>query len=416
MRNWAYLKKSGTKTVLFLLGWFAGGDRHSFEVMLRLNNSRFSVYNILPQRVYQFIKKSWGRNVNNSTFYNIKEPLNLEAFTRYNILAYLLYFLRAFVFVLKLRKGFDVIYCSGHQLELLLSATLAKVKNPHAKLIVWVHHLIPTTGEREKYGKNLRSSTRFLDILSYVSQEISLFLIKRYGDLVFTPTHHMRQMVAERGIPASKIIQVDNGLDLEFIYNTSASSKKFDACAFVTIAKSIDVLRVWSIVAKERENSRLALIGRVKNNRKAFQRLKEMIDALKITENLMFCGLVDEREKFAILKSSRVFISDTYEEGWSLSISEACACGLPVVAYDCDVFREIYEGCILLVPRGDMEKLAGAVLSFLRDPEIASRYAKKALEWACRYNWDKIAEKEESIILELLSKHKDFGMLKATQA
>ena len=34
------------------------------------------------------------------------------------------------------------------------------------------------------------------------------------------------------------------------------------------------------------------------------------------------------------MKSSKLFIFPSYEEGWGISITEAMACGLAVVCYD----------------------------------------------------------------------------------
>jgi len=74
--------------------------------------------------------------------------------------------------------------------------------------------------------------------------------------------------------------------------------------------------------------------------------------------------------EFQVLKSSKIFILPSYNESWALVVCEAMACGLPVVAYDLPVFEEVYKKGMILIPIGDIDKFAGAILKLLYDIKL----------------------------------------------
>lgn len=45
---------------------------------------------------------------------------------------------------------------------------------------------------------------------------------------------------------------------------------------------------------------------------------------------------------YSLLKSSKVFVFPSHEEGWGIAVCEAMAAGLPIVAYDLAPFREFF--------------------------------------------------------------------------
>ena len=74
---------------------------------------------------------------------------------------------------------------------------------------------------------------------------------------------------------------------------------------------------------------------------------------------------------FAWMARARVFAVSSIYEGLSMVLVEAMACGTPVVSTDCPHGpREVLEDGRwgLLVPVGDAEALATAILETLRDP------------------------------------------------
>ncbi len=90
--------------------------------------------------------------------------------------------------------------------------------------------------------------------------------------------------------------------------------------------------------------------------------LKRMVTQLNLVDSVLFTGLVNN--PFPYLMASDLFIFSSAEEGLPLSLLEAMAAGLPVVASKVggipEVIKEGYNG--YLVPPNNMSALAEAVI------------------------------------------------------
>lgn len=98
-----------------------------------------------------------------------------------------------------------------------------------------------------------------------------------------------------------------------------------------------------------------------------------------LAERVRFTGYVDSR---LVLRAFDIYVQPSYYEGFGLSILEAMAAGLPVVACRvggvADVVVDGETG--LLVPAGDPEALATAVRRMLQDSELARRCGEAAAQ------------------------------------
>ena len=96
-------------------------------------------------------------------------------------------------------------------------------------------------------------------------------------------------------------------------------------------------------------------------------------------DGVKFLG--QRRDVPAMLKASDAFVLPTaVREGLSLSILEAMAAGLPVVAADVGGNRELVEDgkTGLLVVPGDIASLAAAMRRVIEDPEQARNWGRQA--------------------------------------
>src|SRR5205807_1359941 len=83
---------------------------------------------------------------------------------------------------------------------------------------------------------------------------------------------------------------------------------------------------------------------------------------LQLDRQVAFLGEV--RDVAGLLATARLFVLPSLTEGISLTLLEAMACGLPVVATRVGGNPEVVQGgqTGLLVPSGDPAALAGAIL------------------------------------------------------
>ncbi|MGH8910463.1 MAG: glycosyltransferase family 4 protein [Egibacteraceae bacterium] len=115
---------------------------------------------------------------------------------------------------------------------------------------------------------------------------------------------------------------------------------------------------------------------------------------LGLGHKVELAGYVAYDDAPAVYRRGDVFVSPTYAEGFSNTILEAMASGLPVVSTRAvgvvDCLRDGHNG--LLVDPGDVPALTGALRRLLDDPALGARLADTALrEVRACYSWHAVA-------------------------
>lgn len=117
--------------------------------------------------------------------------------------------------------------------------------------------------------------------------------------------------------------------------------------------------------------------------------------------NAVFLGAKTHEELRMIYASADLFVtpsvtaSDGDQEGLGLVMLEAMASGLPVVANDSGGISQVIKNGVngLLCQEKNVEQLADAIASVLRDEELYKRLCRNGMETALRYDYRTIAEK-----------------------
>jgi phosphatidylinositol alpha-mannosyltransferase len=98
-------------------------------------------------------------------------------------------------------------------------------------------------------------------------------------------------------------------------------------------------------------------------------------------------------------------------ESFGIVLLEAMAAGVPIVASDIPGYRSVMthgrEG--LLVPPGNPDALAEAILRLLADPDLRSRMAESGRQTAQTYDWDRVARRIEGYYEQLVARHRATG-------
>lgn len=115
---------------------------------------------------------------------------------------------------------------------------------------------------------------------------------------------------------------------------------------------------------------------------------KTLARRLNLEENVRFLGFVDVIDD--LLGNAKMFCLPSLEEGaGSVALNEAMAFGLPIVASACDgIVEDIKDNETgLLVPPGDPDRLARAILRLIRNPKLAKNLGARAKrEFAQRFS------------------------------
>ncbi|HZH30246.1 MAG TPA: glycosyltransferase family 4 protein [Pyrinomonadaceae bacterium] len=231
-----------------------------------------------------------------------------------------------------------------------------------------------------------------------------------------------RGLRTRRIFPAEKIRVIPNGIS---VARLEGALKNFDRAAYrralaadaplivgtigelSRVKGQEDFVRAAATIIR-RENfkrARFLIIGE-DNSRggETRARLESLIAAHELQEHVRLVGHVSELTP--LISSLDLYVSASRAEAFGLATLEALMCGVAVVATATDGAREmIRDGANgRLVPTGDAESLARAMLGLLRSDEERARISERAREESrARFGLEQMVDATEKVYREALA-------------
>jgi len=146
-------------------------------------------------------------------------------------------------------------------------------------------------------------------------------------------------------------------------------------------------------LALVRENSpeikeKLVLIG---NASFGFDEVKYVIEEFDLNNEVYIPGWVDEADLPYIYNAATAFIFPTKHEGFGIPVLESMACGLPTIASDIPVLREIAGDAVLYFDQNDKREIANAMIRIVKDEALRQELRVKGLAQSAKFSWLKCA-------------------------
>ena len=156
------------------------------------------------------------------------------------------------------------------------------------------------------------------------------------------------------------------------------------------------LIQAMAIVREEVPGARLVIVG-TGDRRRALEALTR---SMGLDDAVRFTGFVSEEEKLRLLTRAEVAACPSSKEGWGITVIEANACGVPVVAARVPGLRDaVVDGETgVLVSLGDREAMARALIGLLRDREERERLAGNAVARSRLYTWENTARQTLQVI------------------
>lgn len=119
--------------------------------------------------------------------------------------------------------------------------------------------------------------------------------------------------------------------------------------------------------------------------------------------DIIFAGAVlDGRPGF--YANSAIYACPTTKASFGITLLEAMACGTPIVCSDILGFRDVVKHGreALMVPSGDRDALANALVRLLDDAELRARLGERGRQCALQYDWQHVATRILDVYREVL--------------
>ncbi len=175
---------------------------------------------------------------------------------------------------------------------------------------------------------------------------------------------------------------------------------------FETLFRSLNIIRA---MLPER-NPKLLLTTRLRSadNPGDFRAepAAELVRELGLTEHVVELGAVPYRQLHHLYRACDLYVTPSYAETFAHPVVEAMSCGVPVVASDLPVHREVAGDAAVYFPRFSPEVLAQRVREVVNSPDLAQRLSRNGEQRAREFSWEKHVEQLVGVARELLQRGK----------
>lgn len=172
-------------------------------------------------------------------------------------------------------------------------------------------------------------------------------------------------------VPAAFVTVIPNPVAVPPVLEGAATTDELVLFAGeVGVRKGVDVLiEAWPIVRGERPNARCLLVGPGTE-----------FDVPQLP-GLSVQGPVSNDDVHRLLQQARVVVLPSRAEAMPMILLEALAAARPFVATPVGSVPELATGGSRIVPIADAPALAGELLAFLRDPQLAEEVGTRGRTW-----------------------------------
>lgn len=304
-------------------------------------------------------------------------------------------FLRGWNFLREFQP--DVIHSHSYHANIL--ARLLGIGVPRAAVISTVHNVY-------EGGWMRMLAYRLTDGLSARTAAVSEAAAERFIRLKAIPKH--KCLVRHNGIDAVEFAPSDERREATRIAMGAGSGFVWLSAGRVVPAKDFpNLLRAFQLVRKETPEAELWIAGAPADAKQVVsadgvvRHVFLMAGELGLQEHVRWLGL--RREMSALLDAVDGFVLGSAWEGMPLVVGEAMAMEKPVVATDVGGVRELVGDAGVLVPAGDSEALAQAMMRTMQrsreDRVELGRAARERI--VSRFSMDAAADGWEALYRQL---------------
>jgi len=129
--------------------------------------------------------------------------------------------------------------------------------------------------------------------------------------------------------------------------------------------------------------------------------VKGIAESMGIKDKIKFVGRLSDEELAHFYNGSDFFVFPSLYEGFGLTVLEAMACGVPVIASQIGAIREVAQDTVFYFHPEREDELVQAMNRFLTDQVVKEELRVRAINRARQFGWAKPAK----ILLEELKKN-----------
>lgn len=236
-------------------------------------------------------------------------------------------------------------------------------------------------------------------IYAYFQIKRDIFISRNY-DCTVLLTEQERQLYwgREKGV-----VVIPNPLTLQEHGLSELKDKRVLAVGRISYQKGFDLLiKAWRLVINRFPDWHLDIMGS-QEEPKEVRKINGYIQQYKLENVRLLPAVSDIATEY---EHSAFLVMSSRYEGFGLVLTEAMACGLPCVAFDChsgprDIITDGVDG--YLVAQNNIEGLANAMMDLMYNPAKRCQMGMNAQKKAQEYDIHQIMNKWMSLFSRLMA-------------
>jgi len=248
--------------------------------------------------------------------------------------------------------------------------------NKNTKLILTIHDL----NFLENYA-GLKQKRKLLRLQKKVNKASAITVISKYTEKVVKKNLEIK-------VPIHLIY---NGYSLkennqEPSVNLSKFNDYFFSIGIISEKKNFHVL---VSLLEHFDKKHLVLAGN--NTSNYAQQILALAKSKKVDDRLHLIGNIDENNKYHLYNNCEAFVFPSMSEGFGLPVVEAMSLGKPVFLSTLTSLPEVGGNEAYYWKSFEAKKMAEVVEKGLKDYSTDNQKAKRIMEWAKQFSWEKAA-------------------------
>jgi glycosyltransferase involved in cell wall biosynthesis len=255
------------------------------------------------------------------------------------------------------------------------------------------HIPLVTTIHTNPNAAFFREIERCIFRLAVFLKQITVIAISKYNHDRIKSYWHLDDSTAR---------YINNGIEIDDFY-----TKPHDIFSFINTSRHDEnknqALIIRTFARLYFENTAMPMKLYLIGDGDTHQSLRHLASDLEIEDCIEFTGYISSPGEYLAL--SDVYISSSHREGLSLSVLEAMASRLPIIATDVGGVRDLAQENGILIADNDEEGLYAAMKKLRDNVELRQKKAEKSYEMVQAFSAKQMAEEYSALYDEILHYH-----------
>ena len=227
--------------------------------------------------------------------------------------------------------------------------------------------------------------------------------VLRRADALIAPSKFLARAITPYGFQVKVIPNIIHLSDYPYRHREVIGPKLFWMRKFNSIYNPNLAIHVLARLKRVLPEASLVMGGQGGSLKREAGKLAEK---LGVCDSVRFCGFLNMTAKAREGNSADIFLNTNQVDNMPVSVLEACAMGLPVVATEVGGIPDLltHEKTGLLVPDNDDQAMAESVLRLINEPDLTGRLSVNGRKLAVQSSWEEIYPRWKQVFAEVMNR------------